>query len=255
MSTDPIITSGANVELMVVTDKAVYGEMLSRTGNKLFALNDGNGNVLWQKNLDSAVVNLGQAFLVNGELVMLNHSPLTVNDKILDQGLLQGYNSANGALLWSRPLDISFPEAVPGALNGTIYVHGSTFDEPIVNFLYALSAKDGASLWQYRDTGTDKFSSAVATEKGVYIIHTRVSGNPEVIISAVDPKTGNTRWSNEIHTTLVHSAPGVHEDKIYLSLPGNVIQILRGSDGKVLSSFKVNGIPDAPEGFYIFVED
>ncbi len=70
----------------------------------------------------------------------------------------------------------------------------------------------------------------------------RYAGPPLV---ALDTASGKVRWTYNFHDDLtVEYPPAADNDQVYLSLPDNVIQILRASDGKPIGSFKAPGTVD-----------
>ncbi len=53
--------------------------------------------------------------------------------------------------------------------------------------------------------------------------------------------SSKVRWTYNFHDNLtVEYPPTADNNQVYLSLPDNVIQILRASDGKQIDSFKLN---------------
>jgi len=64
-------------------------------------------------------------------------------------------------------------------------------------------------------------------------------------IAAMRTASSKVRWTYNFHDNLtVEYPPAADNDQVYLSLPDNMIQILRASDGKQIGSFKVNGKVD-----------
>jgi outer membrane protein assembly factor BamB len=226
-----------HVALIAASDKAVYGELITPKNGKnsglRFALSAQDGNPLWQKNEEIAnVIGIDQGFVVDGVLCVAKWS-LDMQPQIVQQGFLLGYDAASGEQLWSKQLD--GPPSLFGTtvLNSVIYL--ST-----IRTVYAFSAKDGALIWQYQDTNTSGSSYPMVTEQGVYI--NRYAGQTLV---ALDTASGKVRWTYNFHDIwTVEYPPTADNDQVYLSLPDNMIQILRASDGKPLGSFKAPGPVD-----------
>jgi outer membrane protein assembly factor BamB len=233
--------------VIAASDKVVYGEMLTPQGSKWsrlrFVLNAHNGDQQWQKGEETAYLNgVDQGFLVEGVLCVVKE----YNNNVLQQrGVLVnydivGYDAANGKQLWSKQIDGSPSLFSATTLNGVIYFSTYRMAQGQGNNVYAFSAKDGALIWRYQDTDKNGISAPTVTEKEVFI--NRYAGQALV---ALDIASGKIRWTFKFHDNLtVEYPPSADNDKVYLSLPGNVIQILRASDGKQIGSFKVNGKAD-----------
>ena len=223
--------------LIAASDKAVYGELITPKNGKnsglRFALSAQDGNPLWQKNEEIANLDgIDQGFLVDGVLCVAKED----NSSNAQLGFLLGYDAASGEQLWSKQLD--GPPSMFGTtvLNSVIYLSTIRTAQNRGNSIYAFSAKDGALIWQYQDTNTSGSSYPMVTEKRVYI--NRYAGQTLV---ALDTVSGKVRWTYNFHDNLtVEYPPAADNDQVYLSLPDNMIQILRASDGKQIGSFKVN---------------
>ena len=223
--------------LIAASDKAVYGELITPKNGKnsglRFALSAQDGNPLWQKNEEIAHLGgIDQGFLVDGVLCVAKED----NNGNAQQGFLLGYNAASGEKLWSKQLD--GPPSMFGTtvLNSVIYLSTIRTGQNRGNSVYAFSAKDGAQIWQYQDTNTSGSSYPMVTENGVYL--NRYAGQTLV---ALDTESGKVRWTYNFHDNLtVEYPPTADNNQVYLSLSGNMIQILRASDGKQIGSFKVN---------------
>jgi outer membrane protein assembly factor BamB len=242
------------VTLIAGSDKAVYGELVTPKNNKSsglrFALSAQDGNQLWQKNEE--ITNLGgvdQGFLVDG---VLSVTKIDNSNPQQQQGSLVGYNAANGEKLWSKQFDGS-PEMFTTILHGIIYlgIYSTIFGQG--ESIYAFSAKDGTLIWRYRSAEMGAGPAPIVTEKGIYL--NRIFSPGERTLIALDTASGKVRWTYNFHdNSSVIYFPAADNDKVYLSLPGNVIQILRASDGKQIGSFKVNRKVDPFDVFLQLVE-
>lgn len=230
------------VALIAASDKAVYGEFVTPKNDKniglRFALSASTGNQIWQKN--DEITNLGdipQGFLVNDVLYVAKFDNSNAQEQ---QGWLVGYDAANGEKLWSKQFDGPVYPFGATVLNGVIYVSIFPIRPGQKYSIYALSAKDGALIWRYQDANTPGSTILRVTEKGIYLINRPISHNERSLI-ALDTTSGKVRWTYNFHDNNVeYSPPSADNDNVYLSLPDNVIQILRASDGKQIGSFKVN---------------
>src|SRR5262249_1663767 len=154
------------------------------------------------------------------------HHPVT-------QAYLVGYDAATGAQVWSKQLDGSLPMFGTTVLNGVIYLSTNRLGQQQGNSIYAFSVKDGNLIWQYQDASTCGSSYPTGTETGIYI--NRYTGQTLVAIAT---RTGQIRWTYNFQDNLtVEYPPAADKDQVYLSLPNNMIQILRASDGKPIGSF------------------
>jgi outer membrane protein assembly factor BamB len=238
---------------IAASDQALYGEMTTTRDSKKsglrFALRAQDGKPLWQKNEETAyTIGVDKGFVVDGVLVVVKDSDVNVRQGLEDRGYVAGYDAASGKLLWSKQLDgpLDGPSSLFGPMydtkvvKGVIYVSTHLTDRGQGNSIYAFSVKDGAQLWHYQDTNTSGSSYPTVTENGVYF--NRYAGQTLV---ALDTASGKIRWTYNFHDNLtVEYPPAADNDQVYLSLPNNIIQILRASDGKPISSFKVGGKVD-----------
>ena len=237
---------GPSVVLIAASDQVLYGEMMTRKDGKKsglrFALNVQNGKPLWQRNEEIAYISgVDKGFVVDGVLVVAKNSDdINVKQGLATQGYVAGYDVASGKQLWSKPLDGPLSMYGTTVVKGVMYVNTNRMSQGQGNSIYAFSVKDGAQLWHYQDTNTSGSSYPTVTENGVYF--NRYAGQTLV---ALDTASGKIRWTYNFHDNLtVEYPPSADNDQVYLSLPNNVIQILRASDGKPISSFKVSGKVD-----------
>ena len=247
-SNNTLPLGGSYATLIAASDQAVYGELITpkngTTSGLRFALSAQDGHPLWQKNEEIADLGgIDQGFLVDGVLCVAKESDdikNAQNGQIVQQGFLLGYDAASGEKLWSKQLD--GPPSMFGTmvLNGVIYLSTIRTAQNQGNSVYAFSTKDGVLIWQYQDTDKSGSSYPMVTEKGVYI--NRYAGQTLV---ALDTASGKVRWTYNFNDNLtVEYPPAADNEDVYLSLPDNIIQILRVSDGKQIGSFKVNGKVD-----------
>lgn len=224
---------GNNVHVIAASDQAVYGEM--GNNSERFALSARDGHVLWQKEEEIAHVDeIDRGFVVDGVLCVVKDNGL---------GIVVGYNTASGELLWRHSLDGRLSGYGTTLLQGVVYV--STNRQPNQgNSIYAFSAKDGAQVWHYQDTSLSGSSYPAVTEQVVYF-YRYSNGRGGQTLVALNTTNGKERWTYDFHDgTTVEFAPAADNNQVYLSLPNNVIQLLRASDGKPLGSFKAPGPVD-----------
>ncbi|MEO6889892.1 MAG: PQQ-binding-like beta-propeller repeat protein [Ktedonobacteraceae bacterium] len=230
---------GGGVNVIAASDQAVYSEIGTNSEHFILSLSARDGHALWQKKEEMANSNLinqaqAQAFVVDGVLCIGKSNKL---------GIIVGYNAASGDQLWSHSLDGRLASFGTTLLHKVIYV--STNRQPDHgNSIYAFSAKNGAQLWRYQDTALSGSSYPMVTEQGVYF-YRYSNGRSGQTLVALNTNSGKERWTYDFHDDLtVEYPPAADNDQVYLSLPNNVIQILRSSDGKPLGSFKAPGIVD-----------
>lgn len=233
------------ISLLAASDTAVYGTInTSEThGYQRFALSAQDGQFKWQQNEVSDNPDFQkssiQGFLVDGVLCVVQRIETHKMEQIdKSNGLLQGYDAQSGKQLWSKTLDNIPSEAT--LLNGTIYLD-TNFDNSTTQkkgSIYAFSARDGSLLWQYHRQVASSYPTVTA--KGIY---TNLYGDGKAgqALVALDTATGKQRWTYTFHDPItVEYPPAADDNQVYLSLPGNTIQILRASDGKPLGSFKID---------------
>jgi outer membrane protein assembly factor BamB len=225
---------GTDVSVIAASGQAVYGEMGNNSGR--FALSTRDGHVLWQKEEEIAHVSgIDRGFVVDGVLCVLKSNGL---------GIVVGYNAASGELLWSHSLDSQLSGYGTTLLHGVVYVDTNRQPNQGNSIFYAFSAKDGAQIWRYQDTATSGSSYLTVTEQVVYF-YRYSNGHGGQTLVALNTSNGKVRWTYNFHDIwTVEYPPAADNDQVYLSLPDNVIQILRASDGKPLGSFKAPGPVD-----------
>lgn len=224
---------GNQMSLIAASDQAVYGEI--GNNSERFALSASDGHSLWQREEEIANVDgIDRGFVVDGVLCVVKSNGL---------GIVVGYNAASGEQLWSHSLDGRLSGYGTTLLHGVVYV--STNRQPNQgNSIYAFSAKDGAQVWRYQDTATSGSSYPTVTEQVVYF-YRYSNGHDGQTLVALNTTNGKERWTYDFHDGItVEFAPAADNNQVYLSLPDNVIQILRASDGKPLGSFKAPGTVD-----------
>jgi outer membrane protein assembly factor BamB len=229
----------SSIALTAASDEAVYGN-LTLMGNKTtaqrFALKAQDGSQLWLKTEDGAYFGATKGFLFDGVLCVAKEV-LPMNDKDIS-GYLVGYDATNGRQLWSKWLENVPTMISPKVLNGVIYVSIDRLGQNKSNLIYAFSVHDGRQIWRYEDTSTSDSPYPTVTENGIYIIN-RENGQTLV---AIDLISGKPRWTyNFQDQSTLEYPPTVDNEQVYLSLPNNVIQILRVSDGKPVDTFTVEG--------------
>lgn len=223
---------GNHISLIAGSDQVIYGE--SDNNNGRFALSARDGHSLWQKKEEIANVDgIDRGWVVDGVLCVVKTSN--------GLGIVVGYNAASGEQLWDHTLDGRLSGYGTTLLHGVVYV--STFRQSNTS-IYAFSAKNGALVWRYQDTNPFWDSYPTVTEQVVYF-YRGSNGHGGQRLVALNTTNGKERWTYDFYDDItVEFAPAADNNQVYLSLPDNVIQILRASDGKPTGSFKAPGAVD-----------
>lgn len=142
------------------------GKVFVVAGTELYALNGTNGATVW------GPIEIGTYPSIayeSGRVIAINRN-----------GLLRGFDAANGAQQWSTQLIGQSFTSPPSPMGGTVYVNS-------FSTLYAVSAQDGSVKWSAANMGGEHSSPAVTTT-ALYVSY---SCNA----LALAPATGNVLWN------------------------------------------------------------
>lgn len=188
------------------------------TNGTVYALRPSSGAVLWQRQL-----NVGGQNIVGGPTIA--HGIVYVG---ATNGSLYALRASDGTLLWQRVLGATPVHPIAGDDPQVIYVGaGST--------LYALRAIDGSVLWQ-RTGGTP---GALNTTIPLALADGRVYGYDFTGLYALDSSDGHVLWEKQAFNGVALVVAG---DKLFITVgTGDLIEVLRASDGQVLHMLSVQG--------------
>ncbi|GHO76350.1 hypothetical protein KSD_41210 [Ktedonobacter sp. SOSP1-85] len=237
-------TLPSTISLFGASDTAVYGAVNTPENHSglRFALSVQDGQFIWQqKEVYDASISyaaLDQGFLSDDILCVTQHLNWQNPGHIPEsKSVLLGYDAHSGKQLWKSS---SIDWATTATLANRVLYLETPPDSAGAHYgsIYAFSPRDGSLRWQYQEPIQNPHP--LITEEGVYLIQDggKQAGSTLVVL---DPATGKQRWTYAFHDQItVEYPPAADDNQVYLSLPGNTIQILRVSDGKPLGSFKVD---------------
>jgi len=233
-------TGGSIGSAPTVANGIVY---ISSSGGKMYAINAGTGEVLWNKPIGSydfgcaptvanGVVYMGgfdhKLYALDSETgatlwtaltgSRIGSSPTLANGVIYvgsDDGSLYAFDAATGKQRWSVPIG-SYIRSSPAVANGVVYVGSDDKN------LYAIKADTGAILWKVL-TG-DKIRSSPAIANGVVY-----AGSDDGTLYAFEAATGKLRWSFLSRDT-IDSSPAIANGVLYI-----------GSNDHKLYAFNASG--------------
>lgn len=186
------------------------------SGTTLYALNAGDGSMLWSAILNFGGPNFWSALCYeNGRVFVLTRD-----------GRLAAFDGATGSVIWSRPLPGQFSfTSPPTVFQGVVYVGGSGNG----GTAYAVSADTGNVLWSVPLANAGSSSPAVTTE-GVYLSYYCVN------VYKLNPSDGSQIWRNYVacgngsgwvpvlYNGWVYArSPGSNTDWIYNSQTGGLV--------------------------------
>ncbi len=219
-----------------VSVTAVNGVIYAGTANNAaYALNAGNGSVLWQTKIDGAVEELpvvangvvyisslvgqdGPAYLsalrASDGAVLWRYkgdsyipAPLISNGVVYivaeDDGIT-ALQASDGTRLWHFTAQQGFAYEESSIINGTLYVSAGSSGEP--GDVYALRASDGSALWRYT---TSDFADMLTIQNGVVYLFSQSK------LSALRANDGHQIWSRPFDTTF-DQTPQLVNGVIYL---------------------------------------
>jgi outer membrane protein assembly factor BamB len=188
---------------------------------RVYALVAGNGRYLWEHDMGSPV--RGKPF-VTKDLVIVG----------CEEGELVGLE-LSGAKKWAyraRRNITSSPYV--DEVEGICYV--GSFD----NFLYAIDASSGYSMWRFRTNGPIISSP---TMDGDLVYFGSADGN----LYAINAESSKEKWHFDAGNPIVAS-PAVHDGQVFFGDTKGVFYCINAKTGKELWSFTMpeNSITSAP---------
>lgn len=151
--------------------------------------------------------------------------------------------SPDGEFLWSKPMGPFQDEF--GASSSPILLDGKIIlseDHDIDNFVTAIDAKTGDTLWKTAREGTRSYSTPIICNVG---------GKPQIVVAgslrmtAYDPANGKPIWWVNGLSRIVDPTPAVDGDTIYMATwtPGGdqTERISMGTFAAALEQFDKNG--------------
>ena len=170
------VSVGGTPSYALIADGIVVITVAVTGGTELLALSQDTGATVW-----------GPIFLGGSAAAAAyeNGAVFVINGNVGSTGLMQGFDAATGAVLWSTALtsQYAFTSGVT-ALNGIAYTGGTGSGGTV----YAVNEADGTLLWQaYVANGDD--SDPAVTADGVYV-------NYPCQVYDLAPTTGNLAWNN-----------------------------------------------------------
>ncbi len=240
----------------VYTAPSVMNGIVYMAGDKFYALNESNGNLIWSQNIFCGTI---------GSVINNGHLYIGGGNK------LYCFDLQNKSLKWSYPAGISIGYAAPCVYNSMVYftagttlkavnlenrtlewaynIGGTANDEasPCVSdgivyacstdgTLYAFDYLGGDLLWTYSQSG-EILNSPLVTEDRVYF------GGSNVFY-AIDKSSHTLVWSKDVGQDLV-SSPIMVNGTIYIggSYGGTNDSVLAidPDDGEILWSYTTGG--------------
>jgi len=220
------------------------GNLKELTAGSVYALDEKTGQLLWKYQTQKSI----------------SHSnPLVAAGNVFvgdDSGSVYAIDAKIGKLIWQKTLEAYQIHSSPAYDNGVIYVGTETQDigggrTNRGSYLYALSAKDGKTLWQFETDwrsndmpnlihGTPAISGEVVyfgSENGWFYALNKNSG--EVIWKKIITKETKTSARQAASKSLVgvSTAPALAYDKIFVGTWEGKFLALSQKDGKILWEF------------------
>jgi len=180
---------------------------------KLYALVAGNGRFLWDYDMGAPI----------------RSRPAVTNDRIIvgnDDGDIVGLE-LNGQRKWGYRARRGVSSGPFVDIENVCYV--GSFD----NYLYAIDASNGYSMWKYRTNGA-VVSSPVVEGTTVYF------GSADGTLYAVNTQTGKERWRFQTEKPIVAS-PAYHDGAIYIGGTDGILYCINAKDGKDVWKYKTDG--------------
>jgi outer membrane protein assembly factor BamB/serine/threonine protein kinase len=250
-------TGGGIGSAPTVANGIVY---ISSSGGKMYAINAGTGEVLWNKPIGS--YDFGNAPTVaNGVVYMggfdhllyaldsetgatlwtaptggrIGSSPTLANGVIYigsDDGTLYAFDAAKGKQHWSVATG-GFIRSSPAVANGVVYVGSDD------NNLYAIKADTGAILWKV--PAGDKIRSSPAVANGVVYV-----GSDDNNLYAIKADTGAILWKVPTGDK-IRSSPAIANGVVYVGSEDHKLYAFDAATGKLRwSSLSGDTIDSSP---------
>jgi outer membrane protein assembly factor BamB/serine/threonine protein kinase len=240
-------TGGSIGSASTVANGIVY---ISSSGGKMYAINAGTGEVLWNKPIGSfdfgcaptvanGVVYMGgfdhQLYALDSKTGAtlwtaltkgrIGSSPTLANGVIYvgsDDGSLYAFEASTGKQRWSVPIG-SYIRSSPAVANGVVYVGSDDKN------LYAIKADTGTILWKVL-TG-DKIRSSPAIANGVVYV-----GSDDKNLYAVKADTGTILWK-VLTGDKIRSSPAIANGVVYVGSEDRKLYAFEAATGKLHWSF------------------
>lgn len=239
-----------NTSPTIVDDHVYVG-----TWDGVWALDGGSGDVRWI--FDGSETHLGEGLFHESETRFRHSSPQVVNDILYiggDDSTLYAIdakipNQSMGEVLWST--NITNEAAGNSSLVGTPTVYdGFVYVGASDGYLHAVNASTGEKEWQkgiISRASSQRHGPPVVYDDTIYV----VSGRRGDGFNALDPKTGEIKWSiseDEFtgriaggQTGGTRYAPVIVDDIAYVSLPSYAIKGIDLNSEEVVWSTPIPG--------------
>jgi outer membrane protein assembly factor BamB len=213
--------------------------------------------------LDAVDVVSGEVVWRFSDAVRFGLKPVVCNETVIavagepggGQGSVYGIDLYTGKLVFERELPAA-PSAEP------IHAQGGADSLAIVPYgrsrnarLLALRAIDGQTQWDEPDPGIDNGAQTLGVDDALIV------NAPSGRVLALDLASGATRWSRAVSNPLTDDVPRQLEPVLRqgaLFVPSAQVQVLRPSDGAVLSEPSCDLVPDClrvDERAYFYVAE
>jgi len=180
---------------------------------KLYALAAGNGRERWE--YDTGAPIRSRPFVTNDRVIVGNE-----DGEIIALEL-------SGSRKWGFRARRAVSSSPYVDIENICYV--GSFD----NYLYALDAGNGFTMWKFRTNGP-VVSSPVVDGNFVYF------GSADRYVYAVNTQTGRDKWRFETSKPVVAS-PVVYNDAVYIGSTDGIFYCINAKDGKEIWQFKTDG--------------
>lgn len=237
------------LQLQAGTDQTLYSSSSTIKNGvatlMLSALSAKDGTSIWQNSAKTNEQVVG-AQVVNCVLYLST----AYNDASHHlQSRMYAYDAATGARKWTRQL-VGAPNSSFSIDNGVIYLGNIQQSES--GNVVALRANDGSQVWQYTPQG--RMSAPTVSNGMVYIVTSDGSeANQELI--ALNASSGKVQWVKHLpHHVVPEIAPVVSGNTLYLSTPGNSVDMFLTSDGNIAGSFVVGGKVSSVDWYNQYVQ-
>ena len=185
---------------VTVVNNTVYGE---DNGGNLVAMNAQTGALIWKYPAGS-LINSGVA-VVNGVVYAATR-----------KGDVWAVNANTGALIWSRHFGVSVTPkptlyASYGGLsvaNGTVYLAAADFGS--LNYVYALNASTGATIWKSQTVGLFSDESTPAVANGMVYVAGRST------VYGISATAGALIWQKALPSAAGALSPIVANGVVYV---------------------------------------
>ncbi|MDR0493049.1 MAG: PQQ-binding-like beta-propeller repeat protein [Nitrososphaerota archaeon] len=215
--------SGSN--LSTFSSLAVANDIAYINSQGMFwALNTLDGTELWRYPIGSD----SSPTVVDGVVYVGS----TISDEGQTEGSVVALDAINGTKLWHVPLGNQLYSAMssPAVVDGVVYIGASD------NNVYALSAKNGETLWHFT-TGASVISSPTVVDGKVYI------GSNDHNIYALNATSGEKFWSYKTGDVVL-SSPVVVDSIVYIGSSDCNAYALDASNGGKLWNYTTGGRVD-----------